>query len=146
MKAKILIVFIGGAFLAALAFQIKSINLQANEPAPFGAEAFRLDDATYHRLAKAALAGDCDAAYRLGRHHAFYAVNRDEAVRWYRIAAKCPHADAKEELLGILMYTPEDDAEVDRLLSEIEQINPKMAESDRESVAAMRSLRARPNK
>ena len=143
MKLKIVMAILGAAILATVTYRFRSTEREA--PPPFGAERYRLDAATYHRLVKAAEAGDCDAAYHVARHYVFYAVDRNEAIRWYRIAAKCPHADAKDELLNLLVYTAADDAEVDRLLSELELIDPKMAKHDRESVAAMRSIRDRPS-
>jgi hypothetical protein len=80
-------------------------------------------------------------AQALGRHHVFFSLNTNEAIRWYRLAAKCPNANAKGELVGILMHFDTQDAEVDRLLLEIEQINPNAAQADREAVRSVRSLR-----
>ena len=145
MKTKTLILFliIGAAFVAALAYRLTSAEHPANEPAPSGADALRIDDANYDRVVSAAQAGDCDAAFRLGRHHAFFSRKDDEAIRWYRIAAKCPHVGAKGELVAMLLNDPEHDREVDRLLLEIEQLDPKAVESDRKAVAQAREYRQR---
>lgn len=146
MKAKILVpIFILSAAIAiTLVYGWKSVGGRTNEPVSFGAEAYRLDDRSYARLARLAQGGDCDAAYKVARHHVFFTSNRDEAKKWYRIAVKCPHVDAKDELANLLMYTPEDDAEVERLLSELDRLDPKKARSSREGFAMMRSIRKRP--
>ena len=141
MKTKLFIVLAGIASLSALAYRLAPSERQAPDEAVAGYAPYRLDGATYDHLSKLAQAGDCDAAYRLGRHHMFFSLNMEEAVRWYRIAAKCPDVRAKNELVGVLMHTSDDDAEIERLLSEIEQIDAKLAESPRQSVAAARSFR-----
>lgn len=71
----------------------------------------------------------------------FVSLNANEAIRWYRLGAKCPHAAAKGELLGILMHFPAQDAEVDRLLAEIKELDPKAAENDRAAVESVRESR-----
>lgn len=105
------------------------------------AELHRIAEPTYSWLAIKARLGDCDSAYQLGRHNAFFAVNADQAIRWYRLAAKCPHAAAKGELLGILMHFSDRDSEVDRLLAEIKELDSKAAESDRAAVESVRKSR-----
>lgn len=127
MRTKIWILIVAAALLAALAYRLIPTRtvIKAN---PSGADALRVDDAIFDRLVGAAQEGDCDAAFTLARHHAFYTARYDEAIRWYRIAAKCPHIGAKGELVGMLMNLAEHDPEVDRLLSEIEQLDPKTAE------------------
>lgn len=100
-----------------------------------------VDEPAYSRLVSDARAGDCNAAYKLGRHHVFFSLNTNEAIRWYRLAAQCPNPNAKGELLGILMHFESHDAEVDRLLLEIEQIDPHAAGADREAVRSVRARR-----
>ena len=147
MKAKIVVVslVLGAAIAGMFMYRSMSFEQGANHAVSFGAQAYRLDDRTYARLATLAQGGDCEAAYKVARHHVFFTSNRDEAKKWYRIAAKCPHANAKDELANLLMYTPEDDAEVERLLSELERLDPKKARSSREGFATMRSIRDRPS-
>jgi hypothetical protein len=106
---------------------------------------YRIAEPEYSSLAKLAQSGNCEAAYKLGRHHVFFTSNTTEAIRWYRLASKCPHANAKGELISILMHFDTDDAEVDRLLSEIDAIDPAAAETDRVAVKSARALRSRPN-
>lgn len=103
---------------------------------------FRIADRAYSRLVMDAKSGDCQAAYKLARHHIFYTVNTNEAIRWYRLAARCPYAPAKGELVGILMHFDTYDSEVDRLLSEIEHLDPKSAADDRAAVRSVRASRA----
>ena len=143
MKAKImiLILVLGGALTAALAYRSTVSKQQVNESAPSGADDLRVDDAIYDRFVTAGLARDCDAAFRLARHHAFYTTNYDEAVHWYRIAARCPHVGAKGELIAMLRFSPKDDREVDRLLLEIEHLDPKAAERERDAVRSARASR-----
>jgi hypothetical protein len=97
MKTKILVVSIilGAAIAVTLVYGLKSVEQRANEPVSFGAEAYRLDDRTYARLARLAQGGDCEAAYKVARHHVFFTSNRDEAKRWYRIAVKCHYQHAE---------------------------------------------------
>lgn len=147
MKAKIsvLCIVLSAAIAGILVQRFKPDEQRAKKTEAFGAEVYRLEDRTYVRLATQAQKGDCEAAYKVARHHVFVTANRDEAKKWYRIAAKCPHADAKDELANLLMYTSEDDAEIERLLSELEQVDPKKAASSRQGFAAMRSIRDRPS-
>lgn len=97
----------------------------------------------YSQLVAAARRDDCDAAYKLGRHHLSITLDTTEAIRWYRLAARCPHAAAKGELVGILMHFESEDAEVERLLTEIEKIDPKAAAGDRAAVESVRSSRSK---
>jgi len=142
MNTKILYLAIGVALVAALGYWLmpEPARLEVNpEDSPAGA--YRVAEPAYSRLVTAAQAGNCDAAYKLGRHHIFFSLNTKEAIRWYRLAAKCPNANAKGELVGILMHFGTADAEVDKLLLEIEQLDPEAAEGERAAVHSVRSLR-----
>ena len=142
MKNSVKIMLLVAAMSSPIACQLLVKAPQAHliaEDSP--AKSYGVSEPTYSRLATAALNGDCEAAYKLGRHHTFFSLNSQEAIRWYRLAAKCPHANAKGELIGILMHFEAEDAEVDRLLSELELLDPKSAEGDREAVRSVRSLR-----
>lgn len=141
MKTKIPILIGGVIILAGMAIWQAVAYRYADDRAVAGNEEYRLDDSTYAQLATSARTGDCDAAYRLGRHHMFFSLNMEEAARWYRIAAKCPHSHAKGELVVVLMYDPRADKEVDRLLSELEQLDPEAAKGDRREVARVRATR-----
>ncbi|WP_426177060.1 hypothetical protein [Massilia sp. TWR1-2-2] len=146
MKTGAVIVIASSVLIATLGIFV-NISTQDKvrvEDSPAGK--YRIEEPVYGGLAKAAQSGDCKAAYRLGRHHVFATRNTNEAIRWYRLASKCPHADAKGELVSILMHFDTADAEVDRLLSEIQTINPEAAETDRAAVESVRALRARQNR
>lgn len=140
---------IGSAFLCAAVFSLAwLINYENREQAladqsPSGSH--RIAEPTYSRLVIKAWLGNCEAAYKLGRHHVFFSLDANQAIRWYRLAAKCPHAAAKGELLGILMHFQAQDTEVDRLLSEIAELDPKAAEDDRAAVESVRKSRKRPS-
>jgi hypothetical protein len=82
------------------------------------------------RLQAEAKNGNCQAAQRLGAFHMNYTLQYNNAVKWFRIAAKCPEVSPKEYLIILLIHVknhPEVDAEVDRLISEIQAIEPARA-------------------
>jgi TPR repeat protein len=83
------------------------------------------------RLMKSAMAGDCQAALKLARHYNEGLDYRfDQALRWYRIAARCPDIEIKYELISWLTTDNqhgEHIAEINQLLAQIEQVNPKRA-------------------
>lgn len=66
--------------------------------------------------------GDCDAAYRVGRHHLYVSLDYVLAEKFLRIASVCPNVDAKLGLVTVLRQ-PEHDAEVDRILHSIEELD-----------------------
>ena len=142
MKTKILLLlFVGVALLASLAHLVPVADQDPDEPAPSGADAFYIEPANYAPLVKSAKAGDCDAAFTLARYHAFCKTEFDASVQWYRVAARCPHLNAKRSLLLMIRNLPEHDREVDRLLEEIASIDPTTGEEDRRQVATMRAKR-----
>lgn len=65
-----------------------------NEPVS-GASTFRLSPDQRARLAKAAIAGDAEAAYNLANHYAFTedsTKSSREAMEWYTMGAERGHA------------------------------------------------------
>jgi TPR repeat protein len=95
---------------------------------------FKLSSEQLNRLTVLASAGDCDSAERLGRHYLFFSRDYDGAVKWYRLAAKCPNANAKTQLIALLNNYPQHYAEVDELLREISAIDSGIADDAREAV------------
>ena len=75
--------------------------------------------------------GDCKAAFRLAQYHMNITLHYWDALKWSRLAAKCPDVRAKETLIALLTNMrdrPEVIAETDRLISEIKEIDPARAE------------------
>lgn len=131
------------AAVLSLALRYEHQEQAIAEESPSGSN--RIGWPLYGRLVIAAWLGDCEAAYKLGRHHLFFSLNTNEAIRWYRLAVKCPHAAAKGELIMVLMHFEAEDAEVDRLLAEIAKLDPKAAAYDRASVESVRRARQSPS-
>lgn len=145
MKTRILLLVLSLIIVAAWEFRNSFIRAQHGDAGISGSQEYRLDGPNLELLTKAAQMGNCVAAHKLGRHHSFSTLNHDDAIRWLRIAAKCPDVSAKGELIALLMYLPEDDREVDRLVLEIEQLDQETGASTRESVAFARAYRDRTN-
>lgn len=128
MKKRISVLVLGAALIGVFAYwHILSKQRQLDYTPDYRdspAGDYRIVEPDYSRLVQVAQAGDCDAAYRLGLHHINFSLNTEEAIRWLRLAAKCPNVAAKEELLSILAHMGTD-AEVDRLVLEIEALDPK---------------------
>jgi hypothetical protein len=144
MYTRLLVVVIA-TMLVAVAYQVGSAmhapQTAVPRPEDSGGGSNRIGQPDYDRLAKRAQAGDCDAAYRVARHHHFFSMNVDEAIRFYRIAAKCPDVNAKEALIIILMHFSEADAEVDKLLLQMDGLEPERAAAIRKEIAANRARR-----
>lgn len=93
-----------------------------------------------------AKSGDCDAAYMIGRHHSFFTLQVDEAIKWFRLAAKCPNVKSKEELISYLLIIkdqPGIDAEIDNLIVEIKKIDPVAVMKSQEEVLRQRKTAGR---
>lgn len=88
------------------------------------------------------LSGDCIAAYKVGRHHMFYTFDEAQAVRFFRIASKCPNANAHASLISLLVGKSESDAEVDESLLALGKLDPKMAEAASVEIALRRKQRS----
>lgn len=93
-----------------------------------------------------AKSGDCDAAYMIGRHHSFFTLQVDEAIKWFRLAAKCPNVGPKEELISYLLNIKDQngvDAEIDNLIAEIKKVDPVAAIKSQEEVRRRREITGR---
>ncbi|MES2019201.1 MAG: hypothetical protein V4484_22130 [Pseudomonadota bacterium] len=107
---------------------------------PASKYAIQMED--IENLQKRANSGDCDAAQRLGLFHMNYTLEYDNAVKWFRVAAKCPDVTSKEYLIILLVHVknhPEVAAEVDRLVLEIQSIDAKKAAKIKANVDGARS-------
>jgi TPR repeat protein len=101
---------------------------------PLPAVAFREDLIRTQEVArykKAAASGDCHAKLELAHYYnEGPEYQYDEAMRWYRLAARCPGIKAKSELVGWLAVTNpkgQNVAEIEALMVEIEKLDPKEA-------------------
>jgi hypothetical protein len=63
-----------------------------------------------------------------------------EAETYYRIAARCPNANALAGLINVLRK-PEHDAEIDELLVSLRELDPKMGKDASEDVELRRAER-----
>jgi hypothetical protein len=131
-SSKLCVFFVSAIAVAALVFSSLRF-MKASEIGP-AAATYQLSDRQLAQLESAALAGDCAAAERIGRHHLFFSLQEDEATKWYRLAAKCPNANAKAQLIALLMDYPKNSAEVDKLLEEISTIDSRIADEARVAV------------
>lgn len=97
-------------------------------------------------LIEKAAAGDCHSAGRLGAHYLNYQLDPEEALKWYRVAARCQEVYPKDMVI-ILLYrvrgNPAIDAEIDRLILEVQAIDPTRAE---EILANVKQAREEPSK
>ena len=74
--------------------------------------------------------GDCKAAYRLALYHENVTAQVWDAIKWLRLAAKCPDVRPKEELIMLLVPIrdqPGVAAEIDKVFSELKAIDPERA-------------------
>jgi hypothetical protein len=102
----------------------------------------RLSIEELEALSRDAKNGDCSAAYKVGQHHMYYSLDHEKAIVFYRIATKCPNANAHASLISILAGKPEYDAEVDKILSELTKIDPRTGESASVHVSHLRLARS----
>lgn len=93
-------------------------------------------------LTSKATDGDCNAAERLALYHMNVSLRYDDAVRWARIAAKCPVLDYKETLFALLARETEDARimkEVDSLVLDIKTLDPERSSHLKQVVEHMRA-------
>lgn len=97
-----------------------------------GASTYFIPEDQRGKIVAKALGGDCQSAYRLGLHYFFTTADEEEAVRWYRLAAKCPDVNPKADLVALLADKQCQSgirAEIEKLIEEITKHDPKLAES-----------------
>ena len=92
--------------------------------------------------------GSCEAAYRLAGYHANYTLQYDDAVKWSRIAAACPNVSYKENLIVLLVrdQDPRVMSEVDRLILQIQAMDPERAMHVKQNVEYVRANRGSTDK
>jgi hypothetical protein len=92
-------------------------------------------------LSSNGLDGDCIAAYKVARYHMFYSLDVAQATTFFRLASKCPNANAHASLISLLISKPECDAEVDKLLADLRKLDPQMAEGTAVEISLRRQAR-----
>jgi hypothetical protein len=123
------------AFVVAGALLISTRYLHFNDDAkdlPVSPSAdFQLSESEIVNFQRQAISGDCVAAHKLARYHDYFSLKFDEAIRWFRIAVKCPDVNPKLELIGLLLgnENPAILREVDDLVLEIRKTDPEAAMS-----------------
>lgn len=59
----------------------------------------------------------------------YYSLDNAKTVLFFRLASKCPNANAHASLISLLASKPEFDDEVDNILSNLRKLDPLMGES-----------------
>lgn len=134
------ILFIGLCCGAFLTFP----ELRVNDVAHSSATVFLIPEDKLGEARQAAKNGNCYAAYNMGQHFLFALNQSDNAIYWLRLAAQCPHAEAKAALVYMLLDDTKDaeiDKEIDLLVVELEKIDAVRAQHLREEVEYARANR-----
>lgn len=105
-----------------------------------GDRPFDLTQRNLSRLVAEAEKGNCTSAYRLAQYHLYSSLDMRQAEKYFRRAAKCQNADALVGLITVLRK-PENDAEIDELLTSLKILDAKKGESASEEVALRRAER-----
>jgi hypothetical protein len=104
--------------------------MQSSDKATNPASDYAIRKEEIDQLQLQARNGDCQAAQRLGAYYMNYKLDYNNAVKWFRMAARCPNVAPKEYLIVLLRQVenhPEIDAELDRLILEIRALDPARA-------------------
>jgi hypothetical protein len=85
--------------------------------------------------------GDCEAARQLAMYYLNGALELDTAIKWLRVAARCPNASTKQYLVETLIGgNPRSDenvaltSEINGLIAEIRETDPGRAKELQEQV------------
>jgi hypothetical protein len=93
-------------------------------------------------LSRNALNGVCSAAYKVARYHMYFSLDMERAILFFRLATKCPNANAYASLITLLNSKPDFDSEVDRALSELRKIDPRKGDAALVEITVRRNARA----
>ena len=133
--------FAAGFALVIIATYLGLVTRDGNHPGS-PVSAYSIPILEISKLTSRAAEGDCTAAERLALYHMNISLRYDDAVRWARIAAKCPVLDYKETLFALLARETEDATvmkEVDSLVLEIEALDPKRSSQLKQVVEDIRA-------
>lgn len=84
--------------------------------------------------------GDCDAAYKVGRHHMYVSLDYINAEKYFRLAANCANVDAKLALITVLRGQHHD-IEVDSILLSLKEVDEKAWAGASKEVVRIRTSR-----
>jgi hypothetical protein len=132
-------------FAGVIFFRYRSTGETVESPVS-GSAAFMLSAQELRKLKDLGEKGDCEAAHRVSLYYTDVLNDFDQALPWLRIAARCPNANAKAELIYQLLSPidkGESDKEIDQLLLELEKIDPSQAQAARTEIDATRAKRAK---
>lgn len=93
------------------------------------------------RLSHKGLLGDCGAAYMVARHHLYFSADYDAALRYMRIAAQCPNANALAHVADFLSSSAANDEEVNRILIALMKIDKQVGEAAAKNIELKREER-----
>jgi TPR repeat protein len=127
--------------VVALVF-ISQYFCKPDEPQRHGNSAYGLTIQELSRLNSPAEKGDCDAAYRIGRHHMYVSLDYVNAEKYFRLAARCENVEAKLSLITLLRGQ-QNDNEVDSILLSLKEIDKQAWRDATREVARIRTSRSR---
>lgn len=105
-----------------------------------GQRPFDLSESIISKLDAEANNGNCESAYKIGRYHLYSSLDLAQGEKYFRLAARCHTADALVGLITVLRK-PENDAELEKLVALLKQIDPEKGQSAAEEVALRRDER-----
>lgn len=99
---------------------------------------FNLTPRDIASLEARSLGGDCRAAYQLARYHSNFTLKSEEAIRWFRLAVRCPDINPKVELIALLIgdKNPAHTEEIRQLIQEIGKTDLPAAKRAEEAMQA----------
>jgi hypothetical protein len=125
VKKHLVLLGLLGCVSAIVAYTI--VHLSKEDPAQ---RVFSVSDEELARLKSKASRGECRPAAEVGQLYLNEALDRETAMTWFRIAARCPDAGSKELLAEILAQLRSDPAaikEINQLVDEIRSLDPERA-------------------
>lgn len=138
------VVIVVVAIAAGIFFFLRHTTTEggAMQPPVSPSSTFLLSDQELQKQKDLGTKGDCEAAFRVSHHYSFVLNDFDQALPWLRIAARCPNGNAKAELVYLLLG-PKDKGEVaqeiDRLVLELEKVDPSQAQAVKKEVEMRRA-------
>ena len=123
-------IIVVGAVLAYFAYH----KFGGDEFVTSPSKSFDLSEEELKKQKALASGGDCDAAYKLGNYYAFVLNDFNASLPWLRQAARCPNANAKADLVYLLLKLDKKkvfDDEIEQLIADLEKVDPQQAENAR---------------